>query len=61
GTWEQKTGTDRYGYHATMTIGNITYKGVFFKQFDESAEHNEVMTFSLIGDDNRSIWGSKIN
>jgi len=61
GTWEQKTGADGCGYYATMTIKGVTYRGVFFKQFDESAEHNEVMTFSLIGDDNRSIWGSKLS
>lgn len=60
GTWEQKTGADGNGYYATMVIGEATYKGVFFKQYDESAAHNEVMTFSLIGDDDQSIWGSKI-
>ena len=56
GTWVQDDGN----YYSTMEIDNVTYKGVFFKQLDESAEHNETMTFSLIGDNNESIWGSKV-
>lgn len=60
GTWEQKKGADGLGYYATFVIDEITYKGVFFKQYDESAEHNEVMTFSLIGSNDKSLWGSKI-
>lgn len=56
GTWSMQEGN----YYATMEIGGITYKGVFFKQYDESSSHKEVMTFSLIGDNNTSIWGSKI-
>ena len=55
GTWTQKSGT----YYCTMVINGITYKGIFFKQYDESSAHNNVMTFSLIGSNNESIWGSK--
>ncbi|MBE5940809.1 MAG: glycoside hydrolase family 43 protein [Lachnospiraceae bacterium] len=55
GTWSRTSGT----YYCTMVIGGVTYKGVFFKQYDESASHNEVMTFSLIGSNNQAIWGSK--
>ena len=55
GTWTAKSGT----YYCTMNINGVTYKGVFFKQYDESASHNETMTFSLIGSNNESIWGSK--
>ncbi len=61
GTWEQKTGSDGNGYYATMVINDITYRGIFFKQYDESAKHNDVMTFSLIGDDDSCVWGSKLN
>jgi len=61
GTWEQRTGKDGLGYYATFKIKNTVYKGVFFKQYDESKSHNEVMTFTLIGDDDKSIWGSKIS
>ena len=35
-------------------------KGVFFKQYDESASHKEVMTFSLIGNDNTSVGASTL-
>ena len=56
GTWTYQSGT----YYCQMTINNVVYKGVFFKQKDESSVHNEVMTFSLIGANNESIWGSQI-
>ena len=55
GTWSRTSGT----YYCTMIIGGVTYKGVFFKQYDESASHRETMTFSLIGTNNQAIWGSK--
>ncbi len=55
GTWTYTSGT----YYCTMVINSVTYKGVFFKQKDESSSHNNVMTFSLIGSNNESIWGSK--
>ncbi len=61
GTWEEHTGTDGNGYYATFVIEDVTYKGVFFKQYDESKSHNDVMTFSLIGTNNRSVWGSKLD
>ncbi len=57
GTWSQKAGTP----YATMVIGGVTYKGVFFKQFDESTSHEDTMTFTLIGSNNLAIWGSKVN
>ena len=55
GTWSNTAGT----YYCTMVINGVTYKGIFFKQKNESTSHNEVMTFSLIGSNNQSIWGSK--
>ncbi len=61
GTWDEHTGTDGKGYYATFVIDDITYQGVFFKQFDESKSHNETMTFTLIGTNNHSIWGSKLD
>lgn len=42
-----------------MVIDGVMYKGVFFKQKDETPSHNEVMTFSLIGKNNQTIWGTK--
>jgi len=55
GTWSYTSGS----YYCTMVINGVTYKGVFFKQRNELSSHNEVMTFSLIGSNNMSIWGSK--
>ena len=55
GTWSYTSGK----YYCQMSIGGVTYKGVFFKQKDESATHKEVMTFSLIGSNNQTIWGTK--
>lgn len=55
GTWSQKSGTA----YATMVIGGITYKGLFFKQYNETSNHADTMTFSLIGNNNQSIWGSR--
>ncbi|KFM93542.1 beta-xylosidase [Paenibacillus macerans] len=55
GTWSSTAGT----YYCTMVINGVTYKGVFFKQRNELSSHNEVMTFSLVGSNNESIWGSK--
>ena len=60
GTWEEVTGDDGNGYYVTMKIGSNKYKGVFFKQYDESSSHTERMTFTLIGNNDHSIWGSKI-
>jgi arabinan endo-1,5-alpha-L-arabinosidase len=57
GTWSHTPGS----YYSTMVIGGVTYKGVFFKQYDESASRKETMTFSLIGTNDQSIWGSKTN
>ncbi len=59
GTWEKRVGADGRGYYVTMVIGSATYKGVFFRQYDESASHTERMTFTLIGDNDSSIWGTK--
>ncbi len=55
GQWSYQSGT----YYCTMVIGGVTYKGVFFKQKNEASNHKSVMTFSLIGDNNQCIWGSK--
>lgn len=60
GTWDQHEGEDGNKYYVTMKIGSATYKGVFFKQYDESAKHTERMTFTLIGNNDHSIWGSKL-
>jgi arabinan endo-1,5-alpha-L-arabinosidase len=55
GTWSRTSGT----YYMKMVIGGVTYKGVFFKQSNESSSETKVMTFSAIGSNNQAIWGSK--
>lgn len=58
GTWKKTAGRD-YDY-VTLKIGSDTYKGVFFEQQDETAEKKKVMTFTAIGDNNASLWGSAL-
>ncbi|MNC77797.1 hypothetical protein D3C75_1298550 [compost metagenome] len=55
GTWSRTSAT----YYMKMVIGGVTYKGVFFKQSNESSSETKVMTFSAIGSNNQVIWGSK--
>lgn len=56
GTWSMTNGS----YYMNAIIDGVTYKGVFFKQQDESQYENKVMTFSAVGDNNEVIWGSKL-
>ncbi len=60
GSWEQVTGEDGKGYYATFEIKGTVYKGIFFKQYNEGKKKEETMTFSLIGENNHCLWGSKI-
>ena len=57
GTWTMEEDT----YYMTITTNDVTYSGVFFKQQDESLEENKVMTFTAVGNNNESIWGSKLD
>ena len=57
GTWAMEADT----YYMTITTNDVTYSGVFFKQQDESLEENKVMTFTAVGNNNESIWGSKLD
>ena len=56
GTWSIKDGS----YYMNIVIDGVTYKGVFFKQQDESDVESKVMTFTAVGDNNECIWGSKL-
>lgn len=53
GTWNQKEGT----CFATLVIEGTEYSGVFFRQHDEASKSALVMTFTAIGDDNKTLWG----
>lgn len=57
GTWEKKDSGKGYDY-VTMVLGDVTYRGFFFRQRKENADPEPVMTFSCVGDDNTCIWGS---
>lgn len=54
GTWEMKEGTP----YMSFTYDGVTYKGVFLKQYQESEKAQEVMTFTAVGSNNVTIWGS---
>lgn len=57
GTWTMEENS----YYMTITTNDVTYSGVFFKQQDESLEDNKVMTFTAVGSNNESVWGSKLD
>lgn len=52
GKWEMQEGT----YYMTITLGDVTYNGVFCAMNDEGG--TPVMSFSAVGN-NESIWGVK--
>ena len=56
GTWS----ITEESYYMNIEIDGVTYKGVFFKEQDESENRNQVMTFTALGDNNQCIWGSKL-
>ena len=57
GAWEKKDSGKGYDY-VTLSIGDNTYKGIFFRQHKENKDPEAVMTFSAVGDNNTCIWGS---
>lgn len=60
GTWT-KTDSGRGYDYLTIEMNDVTYKGYFFRQLKENSDTTPVMTFSAIGDNNTSIWGSMID
>lgn len=60
GTWRKRTGTS-YDYIDVVT-GITAYHGVLFRQYNEdSSSASEVMTFSAIGNNNTSIFATRIS
>lgn len=57
GTWTKTDSKKGYDY-VTITIGSVIYKGVFFEQTKDIG--GKAMTFSAIGSNNESIWGSML-
>lgn len=61
GTWTKTDSGKGYDYVTfTMDDGTI-YKGIFFRQHKENSDPDAVMTFTAIGSDNTSIWGSMVD
>lgn len=57
GTWKSK----EKGL-VTLTINQVVYEGIFYYQSNqEVATNSKVLTFSAIGTNNETIWGSKIS
>lgn len=54
GTWSKD------GHYAELIINNITYDGVFIKQWNPTSE-SEVITFTALSNEGVSVWGSKNN
>lgn len=57
GTWSESDNSAA----AVFTIGNVSYKGYFNPQNDESGTGKKVMTFTAAGSNNQSIWGVQTN
>ncbi len=60
GTWTKSDSGKGFDY-VTFEMNDVVYKGYFFRQHKENAEELPVMTFSAIGSNNTSIWGSMID
>lgn len=57
GTWSKSDSGKGYD-NVTLKLGKTAYCGVFFRQYDEESAPKEKMTFTAIGSDNTSVWGS---
>lgn len=60
GTWTKSDSVAGFDY-VTFEMNDVTYKGYFFRQHKENSDETPVMTFSAIGANNTSIWGSMID
>lgn len=61
GTWSKTPSGKGYDYVTFEMNDGTVYKGFFFLQHKENTEEEPVMTFSAIGTDNTSIWGSMVD
>ena len=57
GTFKKIRGNN-YDY-IVINMDGTQYEGVFFRQKNESKNSTQVMTFTAIGNNNTSVWGSK--
>lgn len=61
GTWTKKDSGKGYDFVTFEMNDGTVYKGFFFRQAKEDGAEGSAMTFSAIGNDNTSIWGSMID
>lgn len=61
GTWTKTDSGKGYDFVTFEASDSTVYKGIFFLQHKENAETEPVMTFTAIGTDNTSIWGSMVD
>lgn len=59
GTWEKSLGEGKDYDYITLVLDGVTYKGFLYKQFNEESTPQKVMTFSVIGENNTCLWGSR--
>ncbi len=57
GTWDYSDSGRGFDY-AAITLEDVVYKGIFFRQSKETRGMEQTMTFSALGDNNTCIWGS---
>jgi arabinan endo-1,5-alpha-L-arabinosidase len=55
GSWTLKN------HYITIKIGDSTYKGVVLEQSEQTTDRTKVMVFTAAGEDNRTVWGSKVH
>ncbi len=55
GTWKLVDGTP----YIMMTIDGVEYSGILHIQKDESKAHKERVVYSLVGNNNETLWGVK--
>lgn len=55
GTWRLQ------GHDITIETDGQTYKGVVLEQYEQTDKREKVMVFTAVGDDNRSVWGSRMH
>lgn len=58
GTWNKTTDPERAYDYVTLSLNGITYKGYFFRQYNEKDVPEQVMTFSAMSDQNTCLWGT---
>lgn len=59
GTWTKSSAPGKNYDYITLHLDNVVYKGFLYKQFNDETIPQKVMTFSVVGDNNTCLWGSR--